>query len=267
VVSGRRNEVAHESFGIGSGLVDGLMRRWTDAVVANSQSAAAYAVTSHRTDPRRLHVIRNGVEPAAPWSVAERDAKRASMGALAGDVLIGCVANLRVEKRHDALLTTFSELLRELPGLRLILVGDGPCRPDIERRIQALGIGERVHLCGNVPDARPLYPAFDIVVQASESEGMPNAVLEAAAAGRPIVATAAGGTVEIVTDGETGLLVPVDDIGALGSGIRRLVLDDDLRGRVGEAARTRTESMFGMERFVREFAELYEALFQNRVTR
>jgi len=101
---------------------------------------------------------------------------------------------------------------------------------------------------------------FDLVVQASRSEGLPNALLEAAAAARPLVATAAGGSGEVVIDGETGLLVPVDDVAAITGAMRRLATDPDLRQRLGAAARRHIDTVFTMERFVGEYAALYEEL-------
>jgi glycosyltransferase involved in cell wall biosynthesis len=264
VISGRRNMLPHDAFGPLSPSIDRVMRRGTDVVVANSEAAARYAVAMHRTDPRRLRVIRNGVAPAGTASLDGRAAIRAGFGAGAEDVVIGCVANLRPEKRHDLLLGAFAGVLAERPSSRLVLVGDGPERPRIEREIARLGIVTRVHLTGNVLDARPLYAGFDVVVQASDTEGLPNAILEAAAAGLPIVATDAGGTAEIVTDGETGILVPVGSLERLTLGIRDLARDDELRARLGTAASTRTRIAFGMDRFVREFGELYESLVEAR---
>ena len=102
--------------------------------------------------------------------------------------------------------------IRPLPaGVRVAIVGDGPGRPALERDAGTRGLGGVVHWAGSRPDARRLQPAFDLVVGPSRAEGLPNAILEAAAAGRPIVATRAGGTGEILSDGRTGLLVPVAD--------------------------------------------------------
>jgi glycosyltransferase involved in cell wall biosynthesis len=264
VISGRRNMLPHDAFGPLSPAVDRVMRRGTDVVVANSEAAARYAVAMHWTDPRRLRVIRNGVARSPVASHDERAAIRARFGAGSADVVIGCVANLRPEKRHDLVLAVFSRVLEEQPSARLVVVGDGPERQRIERDIERLGIGTRVHLTGNVLDARPLYAGFDLVVQASDTEGLPNVVLEAAAAGLAIVATDAGGTGEIVTDGETGILVPVGSVEGLTRGIRSLVQDEGLRARLGAAASSRTETAFGMDRFVREFGELYESLVDAR---
>jgi glycosyltransferase involved in cell wall biosynthesis len=264
VISGRRNMLPHDAFGPVSPAIDRVMRRGTDVVVANSEAAARYAVAMHRTDPKRLRVIRNGVARSRPVSATERTQVRAGFGAARDDVVVGCVANLRPEKRHDMLLAAFAAVAHEQPSLRLVLVGDGPGRPLIERQIERLGIGTRVHLTGNVLDARPLYAGFDLAVQASDTEGMPNAVLEAAAAGLAIVATDAGGTAEIVTDGETGILVPVGSLDGMTRGIGSLARDDDLRARLGAAASMHTEAAFGMDRFVREFGDLYESLVEAR---
>jgi glycosyltransferase involved in cell wall biosynthesis len=163
-------------------------------------------------------------------------------------------------KRHALLIDAFAAVSRKRPELHLVLVGDGEMRPALEAQIRSLGLEQRVRLHGSEPDARAVYGAFDIVVQASQSEGLPNVLLEAASAARPIVATAAGGTDEIVIDGETGLLVPVEDLEALTRGIGQLVNDPDFAQRLGRAAQARTNERFGMDRFVREFGDLYAEL-------
>jgi glycosyltransferase involved in cell wall biosynthesis len=117
-----------------------------------------------------------------------------------------------------------------------------------------------VRLHGSELNPEPLYAAFDITVQASSREGLPNALLEAGGAGRAIVATAAGGSGEIVLDGQTGLLVPAGDCVALVDALGRLVSDPGLRARLGNAAREHVTATFGMDRFVAEFAQLYEEM-------
>ena len=259
VMSGRRDLQPHDRFGPLAGAVDRLVDRLTDAVVANS-AAAEFALRSHHTDPAKLRVINNGVELIEPLSVTERAAWRRTMGAGDDDFVIGCVGNYRDMKRHDLLIDAFATLARDRSDLRLVLVGDGPMRPDMERQLTTLGLEDRVRLHGRELDPRPMYGAFDVVVQASRSEGLPNVLLEAAAAGRPIVATAAGSSGEVVIDGETGLLVPTEDLAALTGALRRAVEDPELRRRLGAAARVHVDATFGMARYVREFVDLYEEL-------
>jgi glycosyltransferase involved in cell wall biosynthesis len=145
-----------------------------------------------------------------------------------------------------------------------VLIGGGPLQPAIEARVAALGLTDRVVVTGDVVDARPFYDGFDILVSASDAEGLPNSVLEAAAAGIGIVATDAGGTREIVADGVHGLLLPVPDDAGLGAGIVRLAQDPALRQRLGGAARDRAAAAFSVERFVRETAALYEEMVARR---
>lgn len=260
VISGRRNMAAHDRFGPLRPTIDRWTDRLCDAVVANSAAAAEFALASHGTDPSKLRIIRNGVEMIEPLTAEQRRSSRQVLGAGDDEVVIGCVGNYRDVKRQALLIDAFAELVHTRPELRLVLVGEGPMRPDLERQVAALDITDRVRLHGAVLDPRPLYGAFDVVVQASISEGMPNVLLEAASSGRPIVATAAGGSPEIIVDGLTGLLVPTEDRGALAAAMQRLVADPDLAGRLGAAARAHVSSAFGMERFVAEFGDLYDEL-------
>lgn len=267
VVSGRRNLWAHYDLGPVGSMIDSVVARRTDAVVANSDAAAGFALRAHRVDSSKLRVIRNGVELIEPLSDVERAARRQAIGVHDDDLLIGCVAHHRPDKCHELLLDAFAALVRDRPRVRLILVGDGPMRPSIERRIAQLGIQDQVRVHGDSLDMRGMYGIFDLLVQTSRAEGLPNALLEGAAAGLPIVATAAGGSVEIVMDGKTGLLVPVDDLDALVTAMRRAVDDPGLREHLGSEARRHVETAFGMDRFVKEFGDLYEDLVARRGAR
>ena len=260
VIAGRRNIDPQDQFGRMEIGIGAAVRRLTDMVVANSAAVAAYAVAYQGIDPARIRIIRNGVNVGQPATAVQRDARRRELGVDDDEILIGCVANYRDVKRLDRLIDAFAALAREGLPVRLELIGEGPMRPDLEGQIRKAGLESQICLHGSVPSAESLYAAFDVVVQSSEREGLPNALLEAGAAGRAIVATAAGGSSEIVVDGETGLLVPVDDAPALATAIRRVVTDIEIRGRLGAAARVHVTTSFGMDRFVAEFAELYETL-------
>ena len=234
--------------------------RMVDAVVANSEAVAADTFRHETIDHAKVRVIRNGVEPIDPLPDAEVAARRHALGVADDEILFGCIANLHPVKRHDLLIDAFAVLRREGLPVRLAMIGDGPLRPELERRIDAEGLRDAAHLLGRVADPRPMLRTFDVVVQTSRSEGLPNALLEAAAAARPIVATAAGGSGEVIVDGTTGLLVPVDNLAAIVSGMRRLAVDPDLRQRLGAAARHSADTDFTMQRFVDAYAALYEQL-------
>lgn len=264
VMSGRRNIQSHDRFGTLAPSVDRLVDRLTDVVVANSNAAAENAIRSHHTTASKLRIIRNGVALVEPLSAAERSTWRRRMGVPDDDVVLGCVGRYHRVKRHSLLIEAFARLAPERPGLSLVIVGDGDQRVALENQVDGLGLRDRVRLHGNERDPRPMYGAFDMVAQASSTEGLPNALLEAAAAGCPIVATDAGGTREIVVDGLTGLLVPIEDVDALAGGLRRLATDPGLRERLGRAARDRVERQFSMSRFVKEYGDLYQELVEAR---
>jgi glycosyltransferase involved in cell wall biosynthesis len=260
IISGRRNVDPQEAFGPAERPVGALVRRLTDVVVANSAAAAANAVARDRVSSAKVRIIRNGVLIPPLVGTVERALRRTAVGAGDADIVIGCVANFLPVKRHDLLIEAFGSIAATRPALRLVLVGDGPLRPAIERQVRDLGLVGRVRLLGNELNPEAFYPAFDIAVQASSREGLPNALLEAGAAGRALVATAAGGSAEIVIDGQTGLLVPTDSAPDLAIALARLVGDPELRARLALAARQHVETAFGMDRFVAEFGALYEEL-------
>jgi glycosyltransferase involved in cell wall biosynthesis len=241
-------------------LLNDVANRMADAVVANSSAVAADARRHESIDAAKLRVIRNGVEPIDPLPRDAAASLRRSLGADEGDVVIGCVASLTAVKRHELVIDAFAQLVRDGLPVRLVLLGDGSLREALSQRVEGLGLGDRVRLHGSVSDPRPYQAVFDIVVQGSRSEGLPNALLEASAASRPIVATDAGGTNEIVVDGSTGILVPVNDEAALAAGMRRLVEDPALRETFGRAGRQRTDSLFPMSGFIAAYATLYEEL-------
>ena len=232
-----------------------LAMREVDAVVANSQAAASDAIAIERIDPRRVHVIRNAVVPIET-SDADRLRIRRAWGYSPDAIVVGCVGNFKPGKGHQLILEAASELRARHPSLRYCLVGDGPLRGWLEREIHRRNLDGMVALRFGESDARSVYGAFDIAVQASDSEGLPNTVLEAAAAGLPIVATAVGGTGEIVTSGVDGILVAKGDRQGFLEAVGRLAQDHELRGRLGSMARSRAQE-FSAARLAEQTGALY----------
>jgi glycosyltransferase involved in cell wall biosynthesis len=191
-------------------------------------------------------VIPNAVDVAsAPrWSPAERERP-----------LIVAVGRLKAPK-------DFPTLIRALSGLRpdsfeAVIVGEGPDRPRLEEEIEALGLSGRVRLAGERRDVPELLAAADVFVLPSASEGLPVSVLEAMAAGLPVIASRVGGVPEQVSDGETGLLVEPGDPNELTAALDRLIADPSLRRRLGAAGRARAEQAFDLDPFRRAHVELY----------
>jgi glycosyltransferase involved in cell wall biosynthesis len=263
LVAGRRSLSGYKArFNRLQRLADRIATDAADVTVANSDAVRADVANRERRDSARILVIHNAVLPPYPISEDERRTRRAAWGASDSTVVIGSVANYKRHKGVELLVRATAALVEpaDRAGLRLVLVGEGPLRDELAQLIRDLDLGDVVVLHGREREARTVYGAFDVFAFASEAEGFPNVVLEAAAAGLPIVTTAAGGTVEIVTEGQTGFLVPIGDERALVVALRRVIDDPAGRRRMGAAAQRDVLRRYGGDRMVEEFAALYRSL-------
>jgi glycosyltransferase involved in cell wall biosynthesis len=166
---------------------------------------------------------------------------------------------MSVEKGHANLLSAIALLKdrRELPKHRFVLVGDGPEEENLRRQAAQLGIEDRLVWAGFQKDVAPYYAMAAIYALPSMSEGSPNVILEAMAAGLPIAATRAGGVPEILENDVTGLLVPKEDPRTLADAIQKLLLSEDLRARLASAARRRVETAHTLEAYRRDLTQFY----------
>jgi glycosyltransferase involved in cell wall biosynthesis len=171
---------------------------------------------------------------------------------------VGNVAALVPHKGQRHLIDAAKVVVQQVPDARFIIAGEGELRPALERQIKDYHLEKHVLLAGFRPDVLSLHKAFDIFVMSSVTEGLGTSLLDAMAAGKPIVATRAGGIPEVVAEEETGLLVPPRDHEALADAIVRLLKDAELRRRMGEAARTRARTFFSAERMVQQTLLVYQ---------
>lgn len=235
-----------------------LLNRRFDMIVAPSASILD-AVERNEGAPRsRMHCIANGVDTDRfrPWAAPDRREALIALGCTDTDPMIGCVADLVPVKRHEDLVDAFADLHGELPNARLILVGEGPCREAIERRIRELGLTNSVRLLGRRPDIGKLLPALDLFVLASDTEGLSNAILEAQACGLPVVATNVGGNPDLV-DADCGVLVAPRDPAALADAMARLLRDRARMERMGAVARMRAVRDHSIAAMTRAYTALY----------
>jgi glycosyltransferase involved in cell wall biosynthesis len=267
IVSGRRNLGETRSHHPINRVLAEIARHRVDAIVANSESVRRAVSVREGIAFEQIDVIRNGVVPPTALTDEARRSLRSRWGAGSDHVVIGCLANYKPRKGLDAVIAVASIVTTAIPGAIFVLVGEGPLRPDLERAINSAGLTDRVKLHGREPDARHILGAFDIALQASLSEGLPNAVLEAAAEGLPVVATNVGGTAELVADGETGCLVEPGDLPAMAEAIIWLAASRERRLALGAAGRALVEERFGMDRFVAETVALYERVLADRTSR
>jgi glycosyltransferase involved in cell wall biosynthesis len=172
--------------------------------------------------------------------------------------IVGNVAALVGHKGQKHLIEAARRVLPQMPDARFIIAGEGELRPALERQIKDHHLEKHVLLAGFRPDVLSLHKAFDIFVMSSVTEGLGTSLLDAMAAGKPIVATRTGGIPEVVADGETGLLVPPRDEEALADAIVRLLKDPDLRREMGEAGRVRARNLFSLERMVQNTLNVYQ---------
>ena len=239
--------------------VDRLLRHVTDAYTVNAGIVARVLQERDHVPPERIHVIYNGVE-AESCSREEAARVRAAAGAADGVPLVGIVGRLAPEKGQEVFLDAAAEVARRAPAARFAVVGDGPLRGALERRAAQLGIRERVAFLGPVRPVAPVHAALDLLVVASHFEGCSNVILEAMAAGKPVVATSVGGNPELVAAGETGALVPDSDPAAMAEAILATIGDPAGARQLGQAGRRRFEERFTVGRMVEQSARLYEAL-------
>jgi len=209
-------------------------------------------------------IIPNGIAVEAYRRPScSRDTWRAQESLSPDDIVFTCVATLRPQKNHALLLRAFAQGPGKDQAAHLVLVGDGVLRSRLEAHAAALGIRDRVHFLGLRRDVADILSASDVFVLASDWEGNPLSVMEAMAAGKPVVATAVGGVPELVEHEKSGLLVRQGDEEGLAAAMARL-MNPEHRRRMGEYAQVYAELHFGVDRMTRAYEELYGRLLHER---
>lgn len=243
-------------------LLRRFMRRFVQRYIPLSVELDDWLRKTVRVRPDRIARIYNGVN-AERFAPAKREI-------LASDrpVVIGTVGRMQTVKDQPTLAHAFVRLNERLPAmrgrLRLIMIGDGSLRKDVQRVIEQAGLEEQVSLPGACEDVPEQLRAMDIFVLPSIAEGISNTILEAMATGLPVVATRVGGNAELVVGGETGVLVPPSDPDALATAIGAYVADPALARRHGAAGRGRVLRDFSMERMLGRYLAVYDELLSPR---
>ncbi len=241
----------------------GWVSRHADRVLVNALCIREMAIREG-VEPDRIVVVRNGLDLEA-FDRAARESPDAPAPEPGGIV---CIANMHHPvKGQTDLLLAMKDVLRERPEAHLVLVGDGVRRPHLERSARQLGIAERCHFLGHRLDGPAILARATIAVSASHAEGISNAILEGMAARLPVVATAVGGSPELVRDGVNGYLVPPGAPAPLARRLVDLLASVPRRKRMGEKGRRLVEREFAVEQMRRSYDALYEDLTGLKVPR
>jgi glycosyltransferase involved in cell wall biosynthesis len=215
----------------------------------------------------KIVVLHNSVElmPERNFSFEDLQAKKARLGISGTERIVLAIGRLSKEKAYPDLVAAIAELRRLHPELpvRLIILGEGTERPAIEAAIRSAGLERGVDLPGHMRDVSPYYEVADVFVISSHSEGSPNVLLEAMAAGVSVVASAVGGIPEIVTDQLQALLVRPRDPRALADALARILTNQRLAQALSRAARSLVATRFSPEQRARTLIELYSNIYQN----
>jgi glycosyltransferase involved in cell wall biosynthesis len=234
--------------------------RWCDAVVCNSR-AAADRLAAEGLAADKLFVIGNALPGEAFAPVP------AALPRRPGSLRVGMVARMNARyKNHSGFLRIAKRINQQMPDVEFVLAGDGPLREEVEREAQTLGIGERVVFLGDRRDIPAVLASMDVAVLTSDSEGLSNVILEAMAAGLPVVAYRVGGNAELVNE-KRGEIVSAADEKGFASAVERLLSAPSLRSQLGHNARKFAADNFGLESVLARYEDCYRSLLEKKGVR
>jgi glycosyltransferase involved in cell wall biosynthesis len=203
-------------------------------------------------------VIPNGIDAAEfQISAQARSEARAALGVPDESPVVGMVGRLDPAKGVDLLIRAAAVIRRQVPQLRIVLIGAGPAENEIQKLAREHAVSDIVHFAGYRRDARRLMPALDLLVLASRHEGQSLSMLEAMACGKAVVAVNVGGIPGVLVDGVTGLLFPAEDVAALAGAVVKLLAEPKKRAEMGRAGRRRVETHFLQSTMLERTAALY----------
>ncbi len=245
-------------------FIDRVTSFMADHVIAVSNEVKEYIVRETQIAEPKVSTIYNGivVESSAAF---DESALMNDIGLQMGDRIIITAGRLHRQKGYDLLLQALSVVLAAFPGVKLLILGAGDEEKNLKKLARSLELSEKVLFLGLRPDVDRLLQCCEMFVLSSRWEGFPNVLLEAMAAGKPVVATAVGGVPELVVDGVTGILVPPEDTPALADAINRLLLDVMRAKALGAAGKERVRQGFSMDAVIAKTEALYHELLTRKM--
>ena len=246
--------------------IDRVLAGITDRIIVVSEEIKHFYAQKLNINPDKLQVIYNGVALSL-FNGTNQDGFRKELGVGKETPLLGMIGRLTPVKAHEVLFEAIVHLQERFPSLVALIIGEGERRQELEKLCRERGVEQNVRFLGLRKDIHRLLSYLDISVLSSDSEGFSMTLLEAMAAGLPVVATAVGGTAELVVENETGFLVPPRNPAALANRIEQLLNDKALAEKMGAQGRQRVEKHFTLQRMILETESLYESLLSLKTKR
>lgn len=239
------------------------LQKLSTAVLTNANAVREAVLSENHFAPEKVRVIHNGVD-LERFSKASKD-RNWLLPAASHEKWIVLVGNMHGEiKGHSVLIAAAKAVVGEFPSVRFLLAGDGERRKGFEEQVSRLGLEQHFLFLGRRDDVSRILGCCDVGILPSQAEGFPNAVLEYLAAGLPTIASRVGGNVEIIRDGQTGLLVPPNDSAALGQAICRLLREPHYASELGDSGRAYVAAEFSFQRLIDKTDRMYTELLQSR---
>lgn len=246
---------------------DKLLTNWNDLIICPSDAVRKETIKEERVDPEKVITIYNGVDLrkfSTRLDSSTNNRQKTQFGFPLDSLVIGSVANLYPWKGQQFLITAFDRLVKELPDIFLVLIGDGPHREYLQDQALSLGLGDRVNFLGQRMDVSEVISAIDVFVLPSLEEGMPNALLEAMASGKPCIASAVGGVNEIIEDQYNGLLVKPGDVDSISDALSKTIASPTMQKKFAANARKTVEEKFDLKEMVKSFEVIYEKMYSQQ---
>jgi glycosyltransferase involved in cell wall biosynthesis len=245
--------------------IERLLGQLSDRIIAVGEQQRRELIGYRVAPPEKIVSIPLGLQIEAMLDAErERGRLRAELGLNGVDKLVGIVARLVPIKAHEDFLAAAAEIRRRDPASRFLIVGDGERRAELEAQARALGLEDRTHFLGWRRDMRAVYADLDVVVLSSLNEGSPVAIIEAMAAGRPVVSTDVGGVAEVVSAGQSGLLVERRNPAALAEAVASVLGDPAEAERLGAAGRAAVYPKYASSRLIADLRRLYLELAREK---
>jgi glycosyltransferase involved in cell wall biosynthesis len=233
-----------------------------DKIITVSEAVRRVKIEKSNVSPEKVITIHNGIDTSlfTSHSNTSKQQFRKSLGIPDNVLLLGSVGRLHPSKGFSDLISALVKIKSKLKSVKVIIVGDGKLSNNLKLQVKYDKLSDAIEFIGLRNDVPDILSALDIFVLPSLWEAFGIAILEAMAAGKPVVATSVGGIPEVVIDGETGILVPASDPDALANAIIRLIEDEELRVKMGNAGRKRVLKHFTIQKMVNKTEQLYQEL-------